>query len=232
MAIFFSEDITICFCFCFSLYLRKNRNNMIYEDFREAFIDQVCFTSNQVYAWYPGFDKNNLSRWLKKNYLIKLRNGFYMFRELSDTPNINYYVSNRIYLPSYISLQAALAFYGFIPEAIINITGVSTRKTAIFTNELGSFTYNKLSEKLFFGFDYKPFLKDKTILMASPEKALLDLLYLNAFYISEKDMLDLRLDNDMIKDAINKNKLLEMLNYFENKALERRVDRVLKLYEL
>lgn len=205
---------------------------MVYEDFREAFIDQVCFTSNQVYAWYPGFDKNNLSRWLNKNYLIKLRNGFYMFRELSDTPNINYYVSNRIYLPSYISLQTALAFYGLIPEAIINITAVSTRKTAIFTNELGSFPYNKISEKLFTGFDYKPFLKDRTILMAKPEKALLDLLYLNAFYNTEKDMLDLRLDNDMLKETVDVTSFLKMLTYFENKSLERRVDLLLKIYEL
>jgi len=205
---------------------------MVYEDFRETFVDQVCFTSNQVYAWYPDFDKNNLSRWVAKNYLIKLRNGFYMFRELSDTPNISYFVSNRIYLPSYISLQTALAFYGLIPEAIINITAISTRKTTIFTNEIGSFTYRSLVEKLFTGFDYKPFLKGRTILMAKPEKALLDLLYLNAYYNSEKDMLELRLDNDMLKETLDVNSLLKMLINYENKSLERRVGLLLKLYEL
>lgn len=205
---------------------------MLFQDFRDVFIDQVCFTSNQVYAWYPGFDKNNLSRWLKKNYLIKLRNGFYLFRELSDTPNINYYVANRIYFPSYVSLQTALAFYGLIPEAIINITGVSTRKTAVFTNEIGSFIFKKLSEKLFTSFAHKSFLKDMTILVASPEKALLDLLYLNPFYKSDKDMYGLRLDNDLLEETIDKGKLLEMMRYFENKALEKRVDVLLNCYDL
>ncbi len=58
---------------------------MIYQDFRNEFIDQVYFTSNQVYVWHPDFDKNNLRRWVNKKYLIKLRNGYYTFRELLDT---------------------------------------------------------------------------------------------------------------------------------------------------
>jgi len=205
---------------------------MLYQDFRNVFIDLVCFTSNQVYAWYPGFNKNNLSRWVKKEYLIKLRNGFYMFRELSDTPNLNLYVANRIYRPSCISLHTAMAFYGLIPEAVVSIVSVSTLKTASFTNDLGSFSYKKLSEKLFTGFDHMPFLKDKTILMASPEKALLDLLYLYPFYNAEKDVLDLRLDSDMLHENINVSKLRELLTNFENKAMERRTNLLLKCYKL
>ena len=114
---------------------------MVYQDFRNAFIDQVCFTSNQIYVWYPGFDKNNLGRWVRKRYLIKLRNSFYTFRELLDTPNLTLYVANRIYRPSCVSLHTALAFYGLIPEAVARITSVSTLKTAGIENDLGSFSY-------------------------------------------------------------------------------------------
>ena len=205
---------------------------MVYQDFRNAFIDQICFTSNQVYVWYPGFDKNNLRRWVRKRYLIKLRNGFYTFRELLDTPNLNLYVANRIYRPSCVSLHTALAFYGLIPEAVARITSVSTLKTAGFENDLGSFSYKKLINKLFIGFDHLPFLKDRTILMASPEKALLDLLYLYPFYNSEADMLDLRLDIDMLQEVIDLNSLRELLTNFENKALEKRANLLLKCYEL
>jgi hypothetical protein len=70
---------------------------MIFEEFRKEFIDQICFTSNQVYAWHPAFDKNNLTRWVKKGYLIKLKNDSYTFSELRDTNNIQLYIANRWY---------------------------------------------------------------------------------------------------------------------------------------
>jgi len=41
---------------------------------RNQFYDLICFNINQVYAWQPGFDKNNLTRWVKQNLLVKLRN--------------------------------------------------------------------------------------------------------------------------------------------------------------
>ncbi len=205
---------------------------MVYQDFRNEFIDQVCFTSNQIYAWYPGFDKNNLTRWVKKRYLIRLRNSYYTFRELSDTPDLALYLANRMYRPSCVSLHTALSFYGLIPEAVARITSVSTRKTAGIENDLGSFSYKKISSKRFTGFDYLPFLKDRTILIASPEKALLDLLYLYPFYNSEADMLDLRLDTDILREIINVNRLQKLLMRFENKALEKRTNVLLKCYKL
>ena len=60
---------------------------MDYQHFREAFFNQISFTSNQVQAWYRGFDKNNLGRWVKKGYIIKLRNGHYTFKEYLNTQN-------------------------------------------------------------------------------------------------------------------------------------------------
>jgi len=50
---------------------------MNFQDFREAFLHQISFTTNQVQTWHPGFDKNNLNRWVTKGYIIKLRNGYY-----------------------------------------------------------------------------------------------------------------------------------------------------------
>jgi len=51
--------------------LSKNRNEMNFHVFRKVFLEFTCFTSHQVYAWYPDFDKNNLSRWVKKGFLIR-----------------------------------------------------------------------------------------------------------------------------------------------------------------
>ena len=84
---------------------------MNFQDFKEAFLNQIIFTNNQVKAWYPGFDKNNLTRWVQKGYIFKLRKGYYTFKEYKDTKNINLYLANRIYRPSYISLHTALTFH-------------------------------------------------------------------------------------------------------------------------
>lgn len=205
---------------------------MIYQDFRNEFIDQVYFTSNQVYVWHPDFDKNNLRRWVNKKYLVKLRNGYYTFRELLDTPNINLYLVNKIYRPSYISLHTALSFYGLIPEAIATITSVSTLKTTVFVNDLGRFSYQKIKNKLLTGFVHIPFLRNKTILAASPEKAILDLLYLFPYYNTEKDMYDLRLDADMLQETVDSDKMDKLLAGYENKVLTRRIAMLLKCYKL
>ena len=203
---------------------------MIFEEFRKEFIDQICFTSNQVYAWHPAFDKNNLSRWVKKGYLIKLKNDLYTFAELRDINNIQFYIANRMYRPSYISLHTSMAFYGLIPESIVQTTSVSTMKTKRFENALGDFSYKKLKTQLFFGYTHLQFSKDKTILMALPEKAILDLLYLYPFYNTKSELLNLRLDEEMLNEVIQLDRFQEFLSSFKNKALNKRADLFLKCY--
>jgi predicted transcriptional regulator of viral defense system len=205
---------------------------MNFQDFRATFYKQIVFTSNQVQAWHPGFDKNNLGRWVKKGYIIKLRNGYYTFKEYNTTQNINLYLANRIYRPSYISLHTALAFYGLIPESISQTTCVSTIKTARFTNEFGIFSYKSIKPQLFFAYEQLPFLNDKSILIAKPEKALIDLLYLYPFYNSTAEFVNLRLDEDLLDDIIDTSKMLSYIDTIKNKALHKRVKLLFDVYNL
>ena len=138
-------------------------------------------------------DRNNLTRWVKQGYLVKLRQGYYSFPEYLGKSDFALYLSKRIYKPSYISLHTALAFYGIIPEAVTQITAVSSLKTATFVNDFGDFSYIKIKKELLFGYELKPF-GDHTIQFAYPEKAILDLLYLYPFYNTEKEMEALRMD--------------------------------------
>ena len=154
---------------------------MNYLEFRKRFFDLAIINNNQIYAWHAGFDRNNLTRWQKKGLLIKLRQGYYTFPEYLQSTDNAYYFANHMYSPSYISLHSALAFYGIIPEAVIQITSVSTLKTARFKNDLGEYTYKNIKESLFFGYDLKKMPDDRVVLLAFPEKAILDLLYLYRF---------------------------------------------------
>lgn len=204
---------------------------MNYQEFRSKFYAVGAFSTNQVYSWRPEFDKNALGRWVSKKLLIKLRNGYYAFPEYLNQPDFALYIANRIYRPSYISLHSALAFYGMIPEAITQITSVTSLKTNTFTNDFGTYSYKLIRNDLFFGFDLKPYLNDRSILLAKPEKALLDLLYLYPFYSSKEDMEDLRLDEYYMQEELNVPLLKEYTEKY-SKAVEMRTKLLLKTYGL
>jgi hypothetical protein len=81
-----------------------------------------------------------------------------------------------------------------------------------------------------FGFDLKLMADGRTLSFATPEKALLDLLYLYPFYDTGQDMADLRLDEGFLSESLNRDLLKEYTYRFENKALEQRITRLMKIY--
>ena len=50
---------------------------MDYLELKKDFVDKVCISTYQIHAQFAGFNDNNLTRWVKKKLLIKLRNGYY-----------------------------------------------------------------------------------------------------------------------------------------------------------
>ncbi|MGE0088143.1 MAG: hypothetical protein AB7S50_01550 [Bacteroidales bacterium] len=192
--------------------------------FREVFFKLVCFSSNQVYAWNNNFNKNNLTNWVKKGYLLKLRNSLYSFPEYLENPEFTYFIANRMYRPSYISLQTCMAFYGLIPEAVTQITSISSLKTADFKNNFGYFQYQSVQPNLFFGYEQKPLLKDLSILIASPEKAILDFLYLNPMYNTVDEILELRIDSEIFEEIISIEILKDYAKRFNSIQLNKRID--------
>src|SRR4030066_2450912 len=200
---------------------------MNYIEFRRKMFDLACFNVNQVYAWQPGFNRNNLVRWTNQGLLIRLRQGYYTFPEYKGRADFPYYFANRIYRPSYISLHTALSFYGMIPESVVQITSVTSLKTASFTNAFGEYSYQTVKEILMFGYDLKPMADGRTLSFAKPEKALLDLLYLYPFYDSASELENLRLDESYLSEDLNKDLLQEYASLFENKALEQRIKQLI-----
>lgn len=194
--------------------------------------DLGCFNTHQVYAWKPDFDRNNFVRWTKKGLLIRLRQGYYTFPEYKSKPDFALFFANRIYRPSYISLHTALAFHGMIPEAIVQITSVTSLKTASFQNEFAEYDYKSVRKELMFGYDIKSIADGKSLQLARPEKALLDLLYLYPFYNTEQEMEDLRLDEDFLLDELDLRQLEDYVLKFKSKALQNRVKLLKNTYGL
>jgi len=166
---------------------------MDYRHFERVFKQFGIVSVSQVRATKLVFDKNNFGRWEKQGLLMKLKNGYYAFADIAGESGFANYAAGRIYKPSYISLRTALAFHGIIPEAVKDITSVSSLKTSTFKNSLGTFSYKKIKPSLMFG--YNAVEKDGfTFFMASPEKAILDLLYLEPSYNLKKEIQNLHLD--------------------------------------
>lgn len=209
-------------------------------EFKEKLLPEGCFSIHQARLYFPTFDRNNLTRWTKKGLLLRLRQEWYAFPELLQRPDFARYVACRIYRPSYISLHTALSIYGMIPEAVSSITSVSTLKTAKFENAFGQYAYQNVKPDLFFG--YKPVMLPLNTaiinppqlawMLAHPEKALLDLLYLYPFYDSEEELEQLRLDDDFMTGELDLDRLSEYQQKMSNKALNARVKKLLKIYNL
>ncbi len=209
-----------------------------YLEFREKLLPDGCFSIHQARACFPGFDRNSLTRWLQRNLLVRLRQGWYAFPEMLQRPDFSRYVASRIYRPSYISLHTALSIYGMIPEAVVDITSVTTLKTACFENRFGHYSYQNLKSALFFG--YKPVTlppatsaigsPTQTWMLANPEKALLDLLYLYPFYDSDAELEQLRLDEYFMTEELDINRLMEYRKKIGCMALDGRVKKLLKIY--
>jgi len=202
---------------------------MNYFEFRKHFFDLACFTNVQVLNWNPGFDRTNLTRWIQKGYLIRLRQGYYTFPEYLTKPDFPYFFANQIYRPSYVSLHTALAFYGMIPESVVQFTSVTSLKTAGFANAIGEYSYQTVKESLMFGYTLKPIGDGRTIKIALPEKALLDLLYLYPEYNTKEELEYLRIDPDFLHDDLNRELLNDFTRRFGSKALEHKVSLFLSL---
>ena len=205
---------------------------MNYIDFHKQWHLLGCFDIQQIYAWDPGFNRHNLRYWESTGYIVKLRKEMYAFTECKSIPDFHRYIANRIYRPSYISLHTALSYYGMIPEAVVQITSVTSLKTNRFVNSFGDFSYSSVRPELMFGYEPKLMGDGRAILFATPEKALLDLLYLNSFYKSEEDMIELRLDEDFMNEEFNVPLFMGYAHQVNNKALIQRAETLLKAYEL
>ena len=211
-----------------------------YLDFKERLLPEGCFSIHLARAYFPAFDRNSLTRWTQKGLLVRLRQGWYAFPEMIQRADFSRYIAGRIYRPSYVSLHTALSIYGMIPDEVTSITSVTTLKTARFENDFGQYSYQNVKPELFFG--YKPVMlpanksvinaPSLTWMLALPEKALLDLLYLYPFYDNAEELEQLRLDEDFMADDFDVERLGQYLEKMCNKALEARVKKLLKIYGL
>ena len=161
--------------------------------------------------------KQKISYWIKKGYLQSIKKWYYLLNNIVIDEGILFAIANKVYSPSYISLETALSYYGLIPEIVYNISSVTPKKTYRFEFEGTKFVYRTISPKLFFGYKLIKY-ENIRFLIAEMEKVLLDYLYLNPSIKTKEDIKGLRLNKEVLK-KININKLQKYAQIFDRKLL-------------
>ena len=105
--------------------------------------------------------------------LLKLRNGLYALR---TEPPSDLEIANRLYGPSYVSFEYALAFYQVIPETVYTVTSATTKITREFEVLGRSYEYSRIKKEAYTGYRLTK-VSGAEALVATPEKALVDYCY-------------------------------------------------------
>lgn len=123
---------------------------------------------------------NMLKRAIAKGTLLHVRRGLYYLGEPYRRASVNpYELAQKIYGPSYISFESALAYWGLIPEAVYSVTSASTKRAREFKTPLGEFSYTQVPVRVFIYGVERLIQGPHAILMATPLKALTDYVYVN-----------------------------------------------------
>ncbi|MBI3957974.1 MAG: hypothetical protein HY328_04115 [Chloroflexi bacterium] len=144
----------------------------------------------------PGDVQRQLSRWRDAKLLYQLRRGLYLLAEpyRKTTPH-PFAAANLLQRPSYVSCESALAWYGLIPEYVPSVVSVTTARTEERRTALGNFIYRHVKIDLFWGYYSVEVAMGQSAFIAKPEKALLDLIYLQPGGDDENYLAELRLQN-------------------------------------
>lgn len=194
---------------------------MNYIEFERALQEYPVFSVKDIEMRFPTFDNRRLVEWQNKGYLIKIIRGYYCFRQRKKDLNFNYFAANKIYAPSYISMESGLSFYNLIPEGVFSTTSITTRNTAKLDSILGNFHYRHVKTSLFFG--YKLVERDGfTYKIAEVEKVILDFLYFERIN-SIEEMEAYRFNAYQMKEIVDFNKLENYLMLFSSPVLDKRV---------
>jgi predicted transcriptional regulator of viral defense system len=174
----------------------------------------------------PQIVRLQLSRWVYSGRVHKLRRGLYSiappYQKIQPHP---FLVANRLQRASYVSLQSALAFFGLIPEIVTITASVTAGRPERVDTPLGIFEFRHIKPNLLFGYKMTD-LGGQNALVAAPEKALLDLVYLQPGGQSQKYLQELRLQN---LDRLDLDLLKKQSEIFDSPKIRMAVKGISKL---
>jgi len=171
--------------------------------------------------------RRQLSRWVKAGRLYQLRRGLYAlappFQKIKPHP---FLLANRMVRGSYVSCQSALAHYSLIPETVPVIVSVTTGRPGRRETPFGALEFRHVKPALLFGYRQVELGGGAQAFLATPEKALLDLIYLYPGGDSPAYLRELRLQN---LERLDLNALSSMADLSGSPKLKRAAHHIAEL---
>jgi len=131
-----------------------------------------------------------VKRALRDGDLLQIKRGLYTLspglRRMPLNPGA---LANRLYYPSYVSLEYALGRHGWIPEGIVTITCATSKNSAEFDTPVGRYSYRRIPQAMFFCGVETFSSEADSYLQARPLKALADYIYANRLEWTSRDPL-------------------------------------------
>jgi predicted transcriptional regulator of viral defense system len=128
---------------------------------------------------------------------------------------------------SYVSCQSALAFYGLIPEIVHTTLSVTAARPRRWETPLGAFEFHHVRPGRLRGYRMTD-LGAQQALVATPEKALLDLVYLQPGGDAPDYLRELRLQN---LERLNPEQLLRQAEALASPKLRRAAETITRLIQ-
>lgn len=195
-------------CFIIRKVTLKDSFMDIYE--RLAPLQNVPISTHELKGVFGDLSapQAKINRLEQEGYLISLKRGLYLVASKisGKMPDLSL-VANHIYSPSYVSLHYALRYYGLIPEYVHSVTSITTNHSREFSNSIGNFWYYQVSPAYFPIGIHTVETEGTNSLMATPEKALCDLIQFSK-HVPSRSMIsmlqfleeDIRFDIDILHD--------------------------------
>jgi len=170
-----------------------------------------------------------LSRWVKTGRLVQLKKGLYTlaepYRKVIPHPFV---LANAMKKASYVSLQSALWYFGMIPEHVPTVTSVTTQRPERVDTPLGKFVFKHIKKDRFCGYQQVDLGSGQRAFVATPEKALLDVVYLTPGGDDYNFLAELRLQN---LENLSLNTLRELAEMSKSAKLHRAIGHIAELVE-
>ncbi|MGC9366097.1 MAG: type IV toxin-antitoxin system AbiEi family antitoxin domain-containing protein [bacterium] len=186
---------------------------MKYNDFLKKLINNQYYVFSVrdleiLFPWESKYSiKKSLYLWKKKGLIKSLKRNLYELTFPDDYNIPDLFIANKLYQPSYISLETALSNFSIIPEISLAVTSMTTKPTRRFKNHHGLFTYQTVTSEKFGGY-YIERINQFEIFIAEPEKALVDYVYFRIIREKLLTFKDTRIDLSVL-EKMNKKKIIK-----------------------
>ena len=176
-------------------------------------IRQLYFTYQDLADLFQISPKSAMvscSRYVQSGDLVRLKRNTYILRERWEhlSRDETFVLANLLQVPSYVSLTTALVYYGYTTQIQQDfIESVATKRSREFHVQEVSFNFTKIKKDYYSGF-----VRESGFFIATPEKALIDAVYLSSMKRYRLDIGSL----DMGK--FNMERILKMISKYPERV--------------